>query len=213
MEKTANLKVIFDTEHPDQLLDFLQNNQTPAIHAYADQVDHKAFVTTTFHTTDIEKTMTELADYPGAFIKRAFCDDDTQSQEENDNAKSWIATTIINQFENRHDNISYYGRYQSQPVSSVSNYLESKDFKNGIFATQYEDKLLCDLYGQTGEKTYLFEGQVSENTRLITENQLEQIESSQPTDLYYDALKKPAKISQEPKTFSPNRFNTYFEEK
>lgn len=158
MEKTANLKVIFDTEYPDQLLDFLQNNQTPAIHAYADQVDRKAFVTTTFHTTDIEKTMTELADYPGAFIKHAFYDDDTQSQEENDNAKSWIATTIINQFENRHDNISYCGRYQSQPVSSVSNYLESKDFKNGIFVTQYEDKLLCDLYGQTGEKTYLFEG-------------------------------------------------------
>ena len=158
MEKTANLKVIFDTEHPDQLLDFLQNNQTPAIHAYADQVDHKAFVTTTFHTTDIEKTMTELANYPGAFIKRAFYDDDTQSQEENDNAKAWIATTIINQFDDRHDNISYCGRYQSQPVSSVSNYLESKDFKNSIFATQYEDKLLCDLYGQTDEKTYPFEG-------------------------------------------------------
>lgn len=156
MEKTANLKVIFDTEHPNQLLDFLQNN--PVIHAYMDQVDRKAFVTTTFHTTDIEKTMTELADYPKAFIKRAFYDDNTQSQEENDNAKSWIATTIINQFENRHDNISYYGRYQSQPISSVSNYLESQDFKNGIFATQYEDKLLCDLYGQTGEKTYLFEG-------------------------------------------------------
>lgn len=158
MEKTANLKVIFDTEHPDQLLDFLQNNQTPTIHAYADQVDHKAFVTTTLHTTDIEKTMTELADYPDAFIKRAFYNDDTQSQEENDQAKAWIATTIINQFDNRHNNISYYGRYQSQPVSSVSSYLESKDFKNGIFATQYEDKLLCDLYGQTGEKTYLFEG-------------------------------------------------------
>ena len=158
MEKTANLKVIFDTEHPNQLLDFLQNNQTPAIHAYADQVNRKAFVTAIFHTTDIEKTMTELADYPGAFIKHAFYDDDTQSQEENDNAKSWIATTIINQFENRYNNINYYDRYQSQPISSVSSYLESKDFKNGIFATQYEDKLLCDLYCQTGEKTYLFEG-------------------------------------------------------
>jgi hypothetical protein len=156
MKKTANLKVIFDTEHPDQLLDFLQNN--PVIHAYADQVDRKAFVTTTFHTTDIEKTMTELADYPDAFIKRAFYNDDTQPQEENDQAKAWIATTIINQFENRHDNITYYGRYQSQPVSSVSNYLESQDFKNGIFATQYEDKLLCDLYGQTDKKAYLFEG-------------------------------------------------------
>lgn len=158
MEKIANLKVIFETEHPDQLLDVLQNNPTPVIHTYADQVDRKAFVTATFYTTDIEKTMTELTDYPDAFIKRAFYNDDTQSQEKNDNAKSWIATTIINQFDNHHDNISYYSRYQSQPVSSISNYLESKDFKNGIFATQYEDKLLCDLYGQTKEESYLFEG-------------------------------------------------------
>lgn len=152
---TANLKVIFHTNSPDHILDLLKGN---ALHAYTDQVNHKAFVTAIFHTTDIEKTMTELADYSKAFIKRAFYNDDTQSQEENDQAKAWIATTIINQFDNHHNNISYYGRYQSQPVSSVSSYLESKDFKNGIFATQYEDKLLCDLYGQTGEKTYLFEG-------------------------------------------------------
>ena len=114
--------------------------------------------TTVDNTTDIEKTISELANYPNAFIKRTFYNDDTQSQEENDEAKAWIATTIINQFENRHDNISYYNKYQSQPVSSVSSYLESQDFKNGIFATQYENKLLCDLYGQTGKKTYLFEG-------------------------------------------------------
>ena len=317
MEKTANLKVIFDTEHPDQLLNFLQNNQTPAIHTYADQVDRKAFVTATFYTTDIEKTMTELTDYSDAFIKRAFYNDDTQSQEENDQAKAWIATTIINQFDNRHDNISYYGRYQSQPVSSVSSYLESKDFKNGIFTTQYEDKLLCDLYGQTGEKTYLFEGnrkdwpmfqeiiqqltdnhdhiitkfqekidsiesyyvliaelinptnirlhieteydggsikglclkvmtlyvdnskthskediktlietelehakerlkhfvpEFSDNTRVITHSQLEKIESTQPTELYDKALEQEPKITQDTKIFSPNRFNTYFEE-
>lgn len=158
--KTANLKVLFDTEHPDQLLDFLQNNQPPTIHAYADQVDRKAFVTAIFHATDIEKTMTELANYPHAFIKRAFYDDDTQSQEENDNAKAWIATTIINQFDDRHDNIAYYNcdTCDQQSISGVSNYLESQDFKNGIFATQYEDKLLCDLYGQTKEECYLFEG-------------------------------------------------------
>lgn len=63
------------------------------------------------------------------------------------------------------------------------------------------------------EKLKQFVPQVSENTRLITEDQLEQIEYSQPTDLYYNALKKPAKITQETKIFSPNRFNTYFEEK
>lgn len=157
--ETANLKVIFDTEHPNQLLDFLKKNQTPTIHAYADQVDRKAFVTAIFHTTDIEKTMTELANYPDAFIKRAFYDD-TASQEELETAKAWIATTIINQFDNRYDNIAYYNydTYDQQSISGVSNYLESQDFKNGIFATQYEDKLICDLYGQTDEKTYLFEG-------------------------------------------------------
>lgn len=63
------------------------------------------------------------------------------------------------------------------------------------------------------KKLKQFVPQVSENTQLITEDQLEQIESSQPTDLYYDTLKEPAKISQEAKIFSPNRFNTYFEEK
>ena len=169
MEKTANLKVIFDTKHPDQLLDFLQPKQlinflktssTQVIHAYADQVDGAAFVTALFHTTNIEEAMTELADYPKAFIKRAFYVDDTVSQEENDEAKAWIATTIINQFEKRYDNIAYYNydTYDQQSISGVSNYLESQDFKNGIFATQYEDKLICDLYGQTDEKTYLFEG-------------------------------------------------------
>lgn len=63
------------------------------------------------------------------------------------------------------------------------------------------------------EKLKQFVPQISENTRLITEDQLEQIEYSQPTDLYYNALKKPAKITQDTKIFSPNRFNTYFEEK
>lgn len=62
------------------------------------------------------------------------------------------------------------------------------------------------------EKLKQFVPQVSENTRLITEDQLEQIEYNQPTDLYYNVLKKPAKITQETKIFSPNHFSTYFEE-
>lgn len=62
------------------------------------------------------------------------------------------------------------------------------------------------------KKLKQFVPQVSENTRLITENQLEQIESTQPTDLYYNVLKEPAKITQKAKIFSPNRFSTYFEE-
>lgn len=63
------------------------------------------------------------------------------------------------------------------------------------------------------EKLKQFVPQTSENTRFITEDQLEKIESTQPTNLYYDALKEPAKITQDAKIFSPNRFNTYFEEK
>lgn len=165
MEKTANLKVIFDTKHPDQLLDFLQPKQllnflktssTQIIHAYTDQVDGAAFVTALFHTTNIEEAMTELADYPKAFIKRAFYVDDTVSQEELETAKAWIATTIINQFNARCNDIICYN--DDQPVSSVSTYLESKDFKNGIIVNQYENKLLCWLYGQTKEESYLFEG-------------------------------------------------------
>ena len=50
--KTANLKVIFHTNDPDQLLNFLQPKQlinflktssTQVIHAYADQVAGAAF--------------------------------------------------------------------------------------------------------------------------------------------------------------------------
>ena len=63
------------------------------------------------------------------------------------------------------------------------------------------------------ERLKHFVPEFSNDTRVITENQLKQIESSQPTDLYYDALKEPTKISQEAKIFSPNRFNTYLEEK
>ena len=62
------------------------------------------------------------------------------------------------------------------------------------------------------EKLKQFVPQVSENTRLITENQLKQIESSQPTELYDKALEQAPKLTQEAKIFSPNRFSTYFKE-
>lgn len=62
------------------------------------------------------------------------------------------------------------------------------------------------------EKLKQFIPHVSENTLFITKDQLKQIESSQPTDLYYEALKEPAKISQDAKIFSSNRFSTYLEE-
>ena len=62
------------------------------------------------------------------------------------------------------------------------------------------------------ERLKRFIPQFSNDTRVITPDQLKQIESTQPTDLYYNALKKPAKITQDAKIFSPNRFSTYFEE-
>ena len=62
------------------------------------------------------------------------------------------------------------------------------------------------------ERLKRFIPQFSNDTRVITPDQLEQIESTQPTNLYYDALKEPTKISQEAKIFNPNRFSTYFEE-
>lgn len=175
--KIPNLKVIFHTNDPDQLLNFLQPKQllnflktssTQVIHTYTDQVDGATFVTALFHTTNIEEAMTELTDYPKAFIKRAFYVDDTVSQEELETAKAWIATTIINQFNARCDDIVCYN--DDQPISSVSTYLESKDFKNGMFITQYADKLLCWLYGQTKEEHYLFEGKPHRKDSYVPRN-------------------------------------------
>lgn len=175
--KIPNLKVIFHTNDPDQLLNFLQPKQllnflktssTQVIHAYADQVDGATFVTALFHTTNIEETITELADYPKAFIKRAFYVDDTVSQEELEPAKAWIATTIINQFDARCNDIVCYN--DCQPVSNVSKYIESKDYKNGVSVSQYENKLLCWLYGQTKEESYLFEGNPHRKDSYVPRN-------------------------------------------
>lgn len=54
--------------------------------------------------------------------------------------------------------------------------------------------------------------QFSDDTRIITPDQLKQIESTQPTELYDKALEQTPKCTQEAKIFSPNRFNTYFKE-
>lgn len=79
----------------------------------------------------------------------------------------------------------------------------SKDDIKALIETELEN---------AKEKLKDFVPQFSDNTRVITHSQLEKIESTQPTDLYYNALKKPAKITQEAKIFSPNRFSTYFKE-
>ena len=60
------------------------------------------------------------------------------------------------------------------------------------------------------ERLKRFIPQFSDNTRVITPDQLEKIEATQPTELYDKALEQ--ELTQEAKIFSPNRFNTYFEE-
>lgn len=62
------------------------------------------------------------------------------------------------------------------------------------------------------ERLKRFIPQFSNDTRVITPDQLEKIESTQPTELYDKALEQTPKLTQEAKIFSPNRFNTYFEE-
>ena len=66
---------------------------------------------------------------------------------------------------------------------------------------------------KTKKKLKDFIPQFSDDTRVITPSQLEQIESTQSTELYNKALEQEPKITQNAKIFSPNRFNTYFEEK
>ena len=60
------------------------------------------------------------------------------------------------------------------------------------------------------ERLKRFIPQFSNDTRIITPDQLEQIESTQPTDLYDKALEQPA--TEPAKIFNPNRFSTYFKE-
>lgn len=157
--KTANLKVIFQTNDIDQLLENFQTTITPIYYTNAIQPEDCSdiLMLATYHTTDIKETLAELAAYPDTFINRAMYLDETQSYEENETAKAWIATTLINQFNNRHKTIYYRNGRHLQPISSVSDYLESKDFKNGIIVTQTNSRLYCKLYGQTDEKDYLFE--------------------------------------------------------
>ena len=62
------------------------------------------------------------------------------------------------------------------------------------------------------ERLERFIPQFSNDTRVITPNQLEKIEATQPTELYNKALEQKPKLTQDAKIFSPNRFSTYFEE-
>ena len=106
-----------------------------------------------YHPTDIEKTLTEITSYPNTFINRAMYLDKAQSPDDNEAVRTTIAKAIIDQFDRHHKTIYY----QNEPIPNVSDYLKNKEFKNGIFVIQFEDKLHCDLYSQTDEKTYIFE--------------------------------------------------------
>ena len=83
------------------------------------------------------------------------------------------------------------------------------------FKTHAKDEIKASIENELThikERLERFVPQFSDNTRVITPSQLEQIESTQPTDLYDKALEQAPKLTQEAKIFSPNRFNTYFEE-
>ena len=108
-----------------------------------------------YHPTDIEKTLTEITSYPNTFINRAMYLDKAQSNEDNETVRTTIAKTIINQFDNRHKTIYY----QNEPISSISNYLKNKKFKDSIDVIQFDDTLHCTLYNQNNEETYVFKSQ------------------------------------------------------
>lgn len=155
--KTANLTILFQTNNPDQLIENLKSTTTMISHTNTVQSkessDYIMFVL--YHPTDIEKTLTEITSYPNTFINRAMYLDKAQSNEDNETVRTTIAKTIINQFDNRHKTIYY----QNEPISSISNYLKNKKFKDSIDVIQFDDTLHCTLYNQNNEETYVFKSQ------------------------------------------------------
>ena len=155
--KTANLTVLFQTKDPDQLIESLESTTAMISHTKAVQSkessDYIMFVS--YHPTDIEETLTEITTYPNTFINRAMYLDKTQSLEDNEAIRTTIAKAIINQFDSQHKTL----HCQNEPVSSVSDYLKNKKFKDGIFAIQFDNKLHCTLYNQNEETIYVFENQ------------------------------------------------------
>lgn len=155
--KTANLTVLFETDNPDQFIKNLKSTTTIISHTNAVQSKESSnyIMFVLYHPTDIEKTLTEITSYPNTFINRAMYLDKTQSLEDNETVKTTIATTIINQFDNRHKTIYY----QNEPISSVSDYLKNKKFKDSIDVIQFDDTLHCTLYNQNNKETYVFKSQ------------------------------------------------------
>ena len=153
--KTANLTVLFQTSNPDQLIENLKSTTTVISHTNIVQSKESSdyIIFALYHPTDIKKTLTEITSYPNTFINRAMYLDKAQSPDDNEAVRTTIAKAIIDQFDRHHKTIYY----QNEPIPNVSDYLKNKEFKNGSFVIQFEDKLHCDLYSQTDEKTYIFE--------------------------------------------------------
>ena len=155
--ETTNLTVFFQTKDPDQLIENLESTTTMISHTDAIQLENCSdyIMLVTYHPTNIEKTLTEITSYPNTFINRTMYLDKAQSLEDNETIRTTIATTIINQFDNRHKTIYY----QDEPISSASDYLKNKDSKNNIDVVQFNNTLHCTLYRQTDEETYVFKSQ------------------------------------------------------
>ena len=155
--KTTNLTVLFQTNNPDQLIENLKSTTTVISHTNTVQSKESSdyIIFALYHPTDIEKTLTEITAYPNTIINRAMYLDKTKSREDNEAIRRTIATTIINQFNNRHKTI----HYQNEPISSVSDYLKNKEFKDSIFVIQFDNELHCTLYNQNEETIYVFESQ------------------------------------------------------
>lgn len=155
--ETTNLTVFFQTKDPDQLIENLESTTAIISHTKAVQSKESSdyIMLISYHSTNIKETLTEITAYPNTIINRAMYLDKTKSREDNEAVRRTIATTIINQFNNRHKTI----HYQNEPISSVSDYLKNKEFKDSIFVIQFDNELHCTLYNQNEETIYVFESQ------------------------------------------------------
>lgn len=155
--ETTNLTVFFQTKDPDQLIENLESTTAIISHTKAVQSKESSdyIMLVSYHSTNIEETLTEITAYPNTIINRAMYLDKTKSREDNEAIRRTIATTIINQFNNHHKTI----HYQNEPISSVSDYLKNKEFKDSIFVIQFDNELHCTLYNQNKETIYVFESQ------------------------------------------------------
>lgn len=166
--KTANLTVFFQTKDPDQLIENLESTTAIISHTKAVQSKESSdyIMLVSYHSTNIEETLTEITAYPNTIINRAMYLDKTKSREDNEAIRRTIATTIINQFNNRHKTI----HYQNKPISSVSDYLKNKNSKNNIDVIQFNNTLHCTIYNQNDEETYVFEAKNLQEKELTHDN-------------------------------------------